>query len=375
MTPTMPAIEVLQSALPLPLIARGKVRDVYDAEIIAPADTSAPGAAEETAAAGSILFVASDRISAFDIILANGIPGKGQLLNRLSAFWFRLLTSEADGVIPSHVLFTSSSKFPPSLVQRLSQASTMPSKPALPALEQVRGRSMLVRRARILPIEAIVRGYLTGSGWAEYQKHGTVHGLAMPKSMQESQEIPGGPIFTPSTKAEQGEHDENIHPDKVADIIGPELAQHMAKVAVDLYKTAAEHARTRGIILADTKFEFGMVPTASLPAASALVKRQPTFKNKETGEEETMILVDEVLTPDSSRFWGAAEYQVGKSQASFDKQFVRDWLKKEGLVGPNKEVQEGKEIRLPEDVVKATLERYEQAYDMITGERFVVGED
>ena len=146
----------------------------------------------------------------------------------------------------------------------------------------------------------------------------------------------------------------------------------MAKVAVELYKKASDHARSRGIILADTKFEFGMVPTSSLPPSSKLVQRQPRFKNKDSGEDETMILVDEVLTPDSSRFWSAAEYSVGKGQASFDKQFVRDWLKKEGLVGANKEVEEGKEIRLPDDIVEATRQRYEQAYELITGSKFHV---
>ncbi len=305
-----------------------------------------------------------------------GIPGKGQLLNRLSTFWFSLLSSEEEGLIPSHVLRTTASTFPAGLLKQLSSSGVAPSTPPLTALAQLRGRSMLVRRARVLPIEAIVRGYLTGSGWSEYKAKGTLHGMPMPAGLEESQEIPGGPLFTPSTKAEQGAHDENIHPDQVAALLGGDaaLAGHLARTAVALYERAAQHARERGIILADTKFEFGMVPLASLPPRSALAQRQPRFTNAQTGVEEVMILVDEVLTPDSSRFWSAADYKVGRGQASFDKQFVRDWLKSAGLVGANKEVEEGKEIRLPDDVVQATRERYQQAYEMITGQKFTVDE-
>lgn len=229
---------------------------------------------------------------------------------------------------------------------------------------------MLVKRAEVVPIEAIVRGYITGSGWKEYTKSVTVHGISLPKGLVESQEIPGGPLFTPSTKAEQGQHDENIHPDKgehvknawkqikkkkkfadlifpfvfaVADLVGAELADRISKAAVHLYTKAAQHAQSRGIILADTKFEFGLL------------------------DKNQLILVDEVLTPDSSRFWDANSYKVGTSQASFDKQYVRDWLKSKGL---DKAADQGVSVALPEDVVQKTAEKYQEAYERITGNKW-----
>ncbi len=207
-------------------------------------------------------------------------------MHALSTFWFGLLTPS---LIESHIIATEYSEFPAELKSKLESVK-----------EQVEGRSMLVKRAKVLPIEAIVRGYITGSGWAEYKRTGTVHGIKLQEGLQESQEIPNGPLFTPSTKAEQGDHDENIHPDKVKDIIGADLASKMSKAAVPLYAKAAAHAKSRGIILADTKFEFGLIPSS--------------------GGEEQMILVDEVLTPDSSRFWSAEKYAVGRGQDSFDKQ-------------------------------------------------------
>lgn len=227
---------------------------------------------------------------------------------------------------------------------------------------------MLVRKAQVLPIEAIVRGYITGSGWREYQKTGTVHGLKLPANIQESQEIAGGPIFTPSTKAEQGEHDENIHPDRAADILGKPLADIVSRAAVDLYSKAANHAASRGVILADTKFEFGLVPSDPLaglhPTLGLAGAKLPS--SGEPLDDKTLILVDEVLTPDSSRFWSKDDYAVGRGQASWDKQYVRDWLKANGFNAaadtPNVKV------RLPEDVVARTSEKYQEAFEKITGQ-------
>ncbi|GAK66633.1 SAICAR synthetase [Moesziomyces antarcticus] len=311
---------IVTTQLPLTLIAKGKVRDVYDAGI-----TDGPHA-------GAILFVATDRISAFDIILQNGIPNKGKLLHALSTFWFGLLTPS---LIESHIIATDYQNFPAELKQRLDAVK-----------DQVEGRSMLVKRAKVLPIEAIVRGYITGSGWAEYKRSGTVHGIKLQEGLQESQQIPNGPLFTPSTKADQGDHDENIHPDKVSEIIGSDLASKMAASAVALYSKAAAHAKSRGIILADTKFEFGLIASDS-------------------GDQ--MILVDEVLTPDSSRFWAADKYAVGRGQDSFDKQYVRDWLKANGL---DKAADQGVPVTLPDDVVKRTQEKYTEAYELITGHKY-----
>ncbi|SJX65334.1 probable ADE1-phosphoribosylamidoimidazole-succinocarboxamide synthase [Sporisorium reilianum f. sp. reilianum] len=310
---------IVSTDLPLTLIAKGKVRDVYDAGL-----TQGPHA-------GAILFVATDRISAFDIILQNGIPNKGKLLHALSTFWFGLLTPS---LIESHIIATDFAEFPDELKQKLDGVK-----------HQVEGRSMLVKRAKVLPIEAIVRGYITGSGWAEYKRTGTVHGIKLAEGLQESQEIPNGPLFTPSTKAEQGDHDENIHPDKVNDIIGADLAKRMSTAAVALYSKAAAHAKSRGIILADTKFEFGLIGD----------------------NNDHMILVDEVLTPDSSRFWSAEKYAVGRGQDSFDKQYVRDWLKANGL---DKAADQGVPVTLPDDVVKRTEDKYREAYELITGHKY-----
>ncbi|CBQ69685.1 probable ADE1-phosphoribosylamidoimidazole-succinocarboxamide synthase [Sporisorium reilianum SRZ2] len=310
---------IVSTDLPLTLIAKGKVRDVYDAGL-----TQGPHA-------GAILFVATDRISAFDIILQNGIPNKGKLLHALSTFWFGLLTPS---LIESHIIATDYAQFPDELKQKLDAVK-----------HQVEGRTMLVKRAKVLPIEAIVRGYITGSGWAEYKRTGTVHGIKLAEGLQESQEIPNGPLFTPSTKAEQGDHDENIHPDKVNDIIGADLAKRMSTAAVALYSKAAAHAKSRGIILADTKFEFGLIGD----------------------NNDHMILVDEVLTPDSSRFWSAEKYAVGRGQDSFDKQYVRDWLKANGL---DKAADQGVPVTLPDDVVKRTEDKYREAYELITGHKY-----
>jgi len=319
------------------------VRDVYDAQI------------EDDG--GALLFVATDRISAFDIILASGIPAKGRLLHALSTFWFDLLTPS---ILPSHVLATSPADFPQGVRSKLTAEE----------LAQVQGRTMLVRKAKVVPIEAIVRGYLTGSGWAEYKRSGTVHGIKLAEGIQESQEIPNGPIFTPSTKAEQGEHDENIHPDKVTELIGAPLAKAVSEAAIALYSKASQHAASRGIIIADTKFEFGLV-SSPLPGHASASKI--TSQGSLGSFEGYLILVDEVLTPDSSRFWSAADYAVGRGQASYDKQYVRNWLKSQGLdklaYDPSK-TEEAKHVQLPEDVIEQTAQRYREAFALITGKQF-----
>ncbi|KAJ6040127.1 hypothetical protein N7444_009032 [Penicillium canescens] len=279
---------------------QGKVRDLYEID-------------DKT-----LLFVASDRISAYDVIMENGIPNKGVLLTLCTRTWFNAL-KEAHPSLRTHFLTLD---LPPQIPESLR-----------PVLQN---RSMQVRKLKILPIEAIVRGYITGSAWNEYKKAGTVHGIKVPAGLQESQAFPDGPIYTPSTKAEQGEHDENIHPDQAAAILG-EHAETVASLAIQLYKTAHEYALERGVIIADTKFEFGV--------------------DEETNE---VVLADEVLTPDSSRFWPKDSYAIGRGQSSFDKQFLRDWLVQEGLKG-----KEG--VRMPEDIALKTAEKYKEAWEKITG--------
>ncbi|OQD77202.1 hypothetical protein PENDEC_c003G05266 [Penicillium decumbens] len=289
----------LQGALPL--VARGKVRDLYEVD-------------EKT-----LLFVATDRISAYDVIMENGIPNKGVLLTLCTKTWFKILTEAVPG-LRTHFLTLD---LPPQIPASLR-----------PVLQN---RSMQVRKLRILPIEAIVRGYITGSAWKEYQKSGTVHGLAVPAGLQESEAFPNGPIYTPSTKAELGEHDENIHPDEAVKIVGERYAARIAELAVQLYKAAHKYALERGVIIADTKFEFGV--------------------DEETDE---VVLADEVLTPDSSRFWPKDTYAIGRGQASFDKQILRDWLVQEGLKG-----KEG--VRMSDEIAQKTAEKYKEAWEKITG--------
>ncbi|KAJ7228225.1 hypothetical protein GGX14DRAFT_538596 [Mycena pura] len=261
---------LVHSDLPtLTLLSKGKVRDIYA--------TSEPD---------KLLFVATDRISAYDVILKNGIPGKGQLLTEISLYWFHKLAH----IIPNHLITTDIDAMPPEVHAYKAQLT---------------GRAMLVRKAQVVALEAIVRGYLTGSAWAEYKKSGTVHGIHLPAGLVESQRLPR-PLFTPSTKAEQGQHDENISPEKAAALVGEALYAKITTVALALYDAAAAHAHERGIILADTKFEFGLAPS-------------------DTGEQE-LIVIDELLTPDSSRYWPLEGYTAGKPQPSFDKQYLRDWL-------------------------------------------------
>jgi phosphoribosylaminoimidazole-succinocarboxamide synthase len=288
---------MLQSEIPGVPVRRGKVRDVYDL-----GDT--------------LLFVATDRISAFDYILPNGIPRKGEVLTRLSRFWFDLLN------VPCHFL------------------SDDPSAAALPPgtnIESLRGRSMVVRKTEVIPIECVARGYLSGSGWKEYQRTGTVCGIQLPAGLKESSRLPE-PIFTPATKAESG-HDENISFEQTAAIIGLPLAEQLRRLTLEIYSSGCQYASSRGIIIADTKFEFGL-------------------------RDGQVLLIDEVMTPDSSRFWPADDWQPGRGQASFDKQFVRDWLERSGWD------KNSPPPVLPEDVVHRTAERYIEAWTRLTGKPF-----
>lgn len=295
----------------LPLLARGKVRDIYEVD-------------SET-----LLFVATDRISAYDVIMTNGIPLKGKILTKLSEFWFDFLSD----TVPNHLKLSPSApdleifKYLPKELSEEKYRS------------QLEGRSLLVKKMKLIPLEVIVRGYITGSAWKEYKKSKTVHGLPVNEELQESQEF-ATPIFTPSTKAEQGEHDENISPEKAAEIVGQELCDKVADIAIKLYTKAKEYAKTKGVIIADTKFEFGL------------------------DSENNVVLVDEVLTPDSSRFWNALQYKLGTSQNSYDKQFLRDWLTTNQLNG-----KEG--VAMDDDIAIKTKEKYVEAYESLTGKKWV----
>lgn len=279
----------------------GKVREVYDL-------------------GDQYLFIASDRISAFDVIMPDGIPNKGQVLNMISKFWFE----RTEDVVKNHMISTDVNDFPEILQ---------------PHRELLKGRSMLVKKAELLPVECIVRGYLIGSGWKEYQKSGTIGGMPLRPGYEMAGKI-DEPIFTPSTKADEG-HDENISIDQMKEIVGDDLGQRLMDISLHLYKTAADFALTKGIIMADTKFEFGMI-----------------------GDE--LILIDEVLTPDSSRFWPAADYAPGSSPLSFDKQFVRDYLETldwdKTPPGPS----------LPTEIIEKSREKYLEAYSLLTGEELSV---
>jgi phosphoribosylaminoimidazole-succinocarboxamide synthase len=279
--------------------ARGKVRDIYDL-------------------GDKLLLVASDRLSAFDVVLPTGIPDKGRVLTQLSLFWFDLLKN----VVPNHVL--SAAEFPPEFAAYR---------------DQLAGRSMVVRKTRPLPIECVVRGYVSGSGWKDYRVTGKICGIALPAGLRESDRLPE-PIFTPATKAVTG-HDENISLAQAAELVGREVAERVRDVSIEIYRRAAAYAEPRGILLADTKFEFGLL------------------KNSSGGED--LLWIDEALTPDSSRFWLAAQYQPGGPQPSFDKQFVRDYL--ERIRWPK--IPPGPE--LPDDVVAATRAKYREAYRILTG--------
>jgi phosphoribosylaminoimidazole-succinocarboxamide synthase len=286
----------------LPLIARGKVRDNY--------------------AVGSdrLLMVASDRISAFDVVMGEPIPGKGETLTRMALFWFDKLAH----VVPNHL----TGEAPESVV-------------AGDEVEQVRGRSMLVKRLRPLPIEAVVRGYLAGSGWKEYQQQRSVCGIALPAGLLQAAKLPQ-PIFTPATKAPAGTHDENISFEQAQRSIGPQLAEQVRRVAIQLYAEAATYALTRGIVIADTKFEFGL------------------------DDRGTLTLMDEVLTPDSSRFWPVDSYREGESPPSYDKQYLRDWLEAVRVDGRPWD-KRPPAPRLPAEVVETTRLRYLDAFARLIG--------
>jgi phosphoribosylaminoimidazole-succinocarboxamide synthase len=277
----------------LPLIASGKVREMYDL-------------------GDRLLMVASDRISTYDAVHPTPIPDKGKVLTGLSAFWF----AKTGHVVANHML---------------SATDGVP--------EEARGRALVVRKLSMLPVECIVRGYITGSGWKDYQATGSVSGIALPAGLQESEQLPA-PIFTPSTKAEEG-HDEAIDFDRAAELVGDrDLMDRVRSASIELYQFAADHARQRGVILADTKFEFGL------------------------DADGVLTVGDEVLTPDSSRFWPADGYQVGRGQPSFDKQYVRDWATASGWD------KQPPAPEIPDDVVAGTRERYVEAYEKITGEPF-----
>ncbi|MBV8468475.1 MAG: phosphoribosylaminoimidazolesuccinocarboxamide synthase [Burkholderiaceae bacterium] len=285
----------------LPLIAKGKVRENY--------------------AVGDdrILMVASDRLSAFDVIMGEPIPGKGALLTQMALFWFEKLK----GIVPNHL----TGEDPLSVVTEAEKA-------------QVRERSMLVKRLKPLPIEAVVRGYLAGSGWAEYQAKGEVCGVKLPAGLQNASKLPE-PIFTPATKAEMGDHDENISFERMVEIVGLDLATRVRDVAIQLYQRAAEFALTKGIIIADTKFEFGL------------------------DADGTLTLMDEVLTPDSSRYWPVESYRVGTNPPSYDKQFVRDWLE-QAVVDGKPWGKVAPAPALPEEVIRKTSDKYQEALQRLT---------
>ncbi|MBM4299984.1 MAG: phosphoribosylaminoimidazolesuccinocarboxamide synthase [Deltaproteobacteria bacterium] len=283
---------------------QGKVRDIYDL-------------------GDKLLLVATDRISAFDVVMAEPIPDKGRILTQLSAFWFRHLAD----LTPNHLVSLKVEEFPPA---------------CRPFKDLLSGRTMLVRKCKPLPVECIVRGYLSGSGWAEYRQAGAIGGLSLPPGLVESQKLPE-PIFTPSTKAELGAHDENISFAAMASLIGAELAAKVRDLSLALYRRALTWAEPRGIIIADTKFEFGLAGGAD-------------------GADERLLLIDEVLTPDSSRFWPQGDYQPGGPQKSYDKQYLRDYLES---LGWNKQPPPPP---LPADVITNTQARYLQALKSLTGE-------
>ena len=281
--------------------SQGKVRDIYDC-------------------GDSLLMVASDRISAYDFILPDEIPFKGEILTRVSAFWFK----KFENILPNHVISLDPADYPAEFAEYK---------------DYLLGRSMLVKKATTVPIECIVRGYLTGSGKKTYDENGTVCGIKLPAGLKESEKLPE-PIFTPSTKAELGDHDENVSLEQGAAVFekefpghGMEYAEKLRDYTIAIYKKCAEYALSRGIIIADTKFEFGL------------------------DEDGNIVLGDEVLTPDSSRFWPLEGYEAGKPQPSYDKQFVRDWLK----ANPDSD------YKLPQDVIDKTIAKYVEAYKMITG--------
>ncbi len=290
---------VLETSLAGLPVRRGKVRDIYDL-------------------GDRLLLVSTDRISAFDWVLPTGIPEKGKVLTQIAAFWFDLLGE------PNHLITTD--------VEQMGLGNNVD-------IAALAGRSTLCRKTEVVPIECVVRGYLAGSGWKEYKQSGTVCGIELPAGLTESAELPE-PIFTPATKAEQGDHDENISFERMVDVVGREVSEELRRRSIDIFNRGSRYARERGIIIADTKFEFGSID----------------------GE---LILIDEVLTPDSSRFWPVDRYEPGKGQPSFDKQFVRDWLLTTDWD------RSSPPPAMPDDIVARTREKYVEAYERLTDRKFV----
>ncbi len=292
---------ILQTDIPGHSPTRGKVRDIYDL-------------------GDKLLIIATDRISAFDVVMANGIPYKGIVLTQISKFWFEFLSD----IVEHHMISDDVSQFPA---------------PFCDFTEQLTGRSMLVKKGNALPVECVIRGYLAGSGWKEYQQDGTVCGQKLADGLKQCQKLPEL-IFTPATKAERGMHDENISFEKCVEIIGKEKAEYVRDKSMAIFKKATDYAEQKGIILADTKFEWGEV------------------------DDDKIILIDEVLTPDSSRFWPADKYAPGRDQESFDKQFVRNYLED---INFNKS---GPGVELPDDIVEKTSAKYIEGYERLTGQSF-----
>ena len=291
---------VLQTNMAVAEPNRGKVRDIYDL-------------------GDKLLIVATDRISAFDVVMANGIPYKGIILTQISRFWFDFLSPDVE----HHLISDDVASFP---------------EPFCSYSDQLAGRSMLVKKAEVLPIECVVRGYLAGSGWREYQDSGTVCGQKLPSGLRQCEKLPEL-IFTPATKAERGTHDENISFQRSVDIIGKESAAYVRDKSIEIFEKAGRYAESKGMILADTKFEWGVI-------------------------DDRIILIDEVLTPDSSRFWPADKYQAGRDQESFDKQFVRNYLESINFD------KSGPGVELPDDIRAKTSEKYIEAYQYLTGKKF-----
>lgn len=277
-------------------ISSGKVRDIYEVD------------------ENSLMLVVSDRISAFDNIMPQDVPEKGIILNQISAFWFDYVSD----IVPNHIISTKLDDFPAEFQK-----------------EEFRGRSMWVKKLKMLPVECIVRGYITGSGWKDYNRTGEICGIPIPAGMKESEKF-ATTLFTPSTKADLGDHDENISFEKTKEILGAELAEKVKAKTIEVYNKCAEYALTKGIILADTKFEFGL------------------------DENNELVIGDEILTPDSSRFWPLDKYEVGRGQESFDKQYLRDWLSSNGYVDKAPE-------QLPQEVLNATKAKYLECFEKLTG--------
>jgi phosphoribosylaminoimidazole-succinocarboxamide synthase len=291
---------VLETSVPNVPVKHGKVRDIYDL-------------------GDKLIFVASDRISAFDVIMKSGIPNKGAVLTKISKFWFEFLSD----TIENHMISDDVNDF---------------GAPFTDYADELVGRSMLVKKTEVLPVECVIRGYLAGSGWKEYQADGTVCGVKLPAGLTQCAKLPEL-IFTPATKAEIGEHDENIDFDRCVSIIGKEASEYVRDKSMEIFRRASAHAETKGIILADTKFEWGVY-------------------------DGKIILIDEVLTPDSSRFWPADKYEAGRDQESYDKQFVRNYLEEISFD------KSGEGVILPEDITNNTMAKYIDAYETLTGKKF-----